>query len=160
MTDELHPTVPAMWYAFIAENTKYLHKPMPDSFYFGTNKKDANNCAMLIKAGLKTASSGALASYLNYGAPVPVVGDLVIITNWDGEAQCIIRTTQVDILPFNEVSETHAEMEGEGDQTLAYWRKVHWDFFSKDLNSFGETPTKDMMVVCERFEKIYDFEEE
>lgn len=160
MTDEIHPTVPAMWYSFIAENTAHLHDSMPDFFNFGTNKSEADTSAMLIKAGLKTASSGALASYLNYEVPIPVVGNLAIITNWDGEAQCIIKTTKVDLVPFDEVTEEYAMLEGEGDQTLKHWQKSHWDFFVEDLANFGETPTKDMMVVCEQFEMVYSFEEE
>ena len=110
---------------------------------------------MLVKAGIKTATSGAFASYLHYQAPVPAEGDFAIITNWEGEAQCIIRTTEVEILPYNEITEDYAVKEGEGDQSLAYWKTMHWDFFSKDLTSFGEVPSEDMMVVCEEFEVIF-----
>lgn len=158
MTDEIHPTVPAMWYSFIAENTKYLHHTMPDYFNFGTNQLEADTSAMLIKAGLKTASSGALASYLHYEAAIPVVGDLAIITNWEGEAQCIIQTIKVELIPFDEVNESYAILEGEGDQSLEYWKESHWAFFVRDLADFGEVPSQDMMVICEQFEVIYEFE--
>jgi len=157
MTDQIHPSVPTMWYSFIAENTEHSHTPMPESWHFNTNKQDADTAVMLLKAGLKTASSGALASYLNYQVPVPATGDLAIITNWEGEAQCIIQTTTVEIVPFNEVTDDHAMKEGEGDQTLSYWKKSHWDFFYKDLTSFGEIPSEDMMVICEEFEVIFQY---
>lgn len=155
MTDQIHSSIPAMWFSFVAENMEHSHSPMPESFYLGTNKEQADTCAMLIKAGLKTASSGALASYLHYQVPIPAVGNLAIITNWEGEAQCIIQTTEVDVLPFNEVTEDYAVKEGEGDQSLQYWKKVHWDFFSKDLASFGEIAEEDLMVICEQFEVVY-----
>ena len=45
--------------------------------------------------------------------------------------------------------------EGEGDGSLAYWRKVHWEFFTRELSPFGRTPEKSMPVVCERFNVVY-----
>lgn len=155
MTDQIHKSVPAMWFSFVAENIEHSHTSMPESFYMGTNQEHADTCAMLIKAGLKTASSGALASYLHYQVPVPAEGDLAIITNWEGEAQCIIQTTTVDIVPFNEVTDDYAVKEGEGDQSLSHWKKEHWNFFSQDLATFGELPEEDMMVICEEFEIIF-----
>jgi uncharacterized protein YhfF len=38
---------------------------------------------------------------------------------------------------------------------LAYWKKVHWDFFSREMEPFGEKPTEDMVVVCEEFEVVF-----
>ncbi|MFT5647714.1 MAG: hypothetical protein ACI976_002408 [Aureispira sp.] len=155
MTDQIHKSVPALWFSFVADNIEHCHTSMPESFCLGIDKEHADNCAMLITANLKTASSGALTSYLNYQVGIPVAEDLAIITNWAGEAQCIIRTTEVDIIPFDEISEDHALKEGEGDQSLSEWKKTHWEFFSNDLANFGELPEEDMMVVCEDFEIIY-----
>ena len=46
------------------------------------------------------------------------------------------RNTRIYSVPFREVSENHAFMEGEGDKSLDYWRKVH------------------MEVLCEEFELL------
>lgn len=35
------------------------------------------------------------------------------------------KTTNVYIVPFNEVSIKYAFKEGEGDKSLSYWRRVH-----------------------------------
>lgn len=155
MTDQIHPSVPAIWFSFIADNIEHSHTPMPDAYPLGTTQEQADTCVLLVKAGLKTASSGALASYLHYEVPIPQVGDMAILTNWEGEAQCILQTTHVELVPFDEVEEDYAMKEGEGDQSLSYWKKQHWAFFSKDLASFGEIAEEDMMVVCEEFEVIY-----
>jgi len=155
MTDQIHSSVPAIWYSFIADNIEHIHATIPEAWHFGLNKQDADTCAMLVKAGLKTASSGAFAAYIHYQAPVPATGDMAIITNFEGEAQCIIQTTEVEIIPFNEVTDEFAMLEGEGDQSLEYWKRVHMEFFTKDLASFGEVASDDMMVVCERFEVVY-----
>ena len=44
--------------------------------------------------------------------------------------------------------------EWKGDRSLDYWRKAHWDFFSRTLPAIGKEPGKDMLV-CERFRVIY-----
>lgn len=155
MTDELHPSVPAMWYSFVAEQLEYSRRPMPEAFYLGTNQETADMCAVLVKAGIKTASSGALDAYANYEVPIPKVGDLAIITNYNGEAQCIIETTDVNLVPFNEVTEEYAMLEGEGDQSLDYWKQTHWAFFSEDLSSFGGKASEEMLVICEEFKVVH-----
>ena len=63
-------------------------------------------------------------------------------------------TTQVDIVPFDEVGAEHAFLEGEGDRSLATWRKVHERFFTEHaVHSHGFS--RDMPVVLERFAVLY-----
>ena len=71
------------------------------------------------------------------------------------EPQCIIRTTSVDVVPFEQVSAEFAAAEGEGDRSLEYWREGHWHYFALELAEFGREPSVDMPVVCERFEVVY-----
>ena len=42
-------------------------------------------------------------------------------------------------------------MEGEGDKSLDYWRKVHIKFFEEE---FGDKFNEDMEVLCEEFELV------
>ena len=86
---------------------------------------------------------------------MPAVGDYSVIINWNGEAQCIIRTTSVEIVPFNEVTADFARTEGEGDRSLDYWRRVHWECFTRELQAIGKRPQETMPVVCETFEVVY-----
>jgi uncharacterized protein YhfF len=75
----------------------------------------------------------------------------------DGQGQpvCIIQTTQVEIKPFNQVDADFAAAEGEGDRSLAYWRDVHWRFFSRECQTIGREPSLTIPVVCERFRLVY-----
>jgi uncharacterized protein YhfF len=59
------------------------------------------------------------------------------------------------VVPFDEVDEEHARLEGEGDRSLAHWRTDHERFFS-EASARGFEP--DMPVVLERFEVIYQSE--
>lgn len=88
---------------------------------------------------------------------VPKVGELSIITDFDGNAKCIIKTTDVKVLPFSKVDEKFAYTEGEGDMSLEYWRRVHIKAFNDELKelSIDMEFSEDMLVVCEIFQVIY-----
>lgn len=87
---------------------------------------------------------------------MPKEGEYSVILNSKEEALCIIRTTQVAVVPFYEVSEDHAYKEGEGDRTLTYWKAVHEYFFKKEYETYGlPFDLHDVMVVTEEFELVY-----
>ena len=82
-------------------------------------------------------------------------GTFDIILDSQNQAVCIIEITKVSVEPFNQVSADHAFKEGEGDKSLAYWRKMHEDFFTEWLREAGLTFTPDSKVVLEEFRKVY-----
>ncbi|MCW8833872.1 MAG: ASCH domain-containing protein [Colwellia sp.] len=125
------------------------------SWHFCDNEIDANECATLVLNNIKMATSPSLWWYQVNEEPLPKVGDLNIVTNWNGEAQCIIETTSISIVPFNEITEEYAELEGEGDKSLAYWKQVHWQYYHRELENTPFTPSEDMPIVCERFKLVF-----
>ena len=125
------------------------------SWYFCDNAQDADECAELVLSGIKRATSPSLWWYEANNEPLPKVGDLNIVTNWAGQAQCIIETTEVIIVPYNQISAAYAEREGEGDRSLAYWQKVHWPYYHRELKNTQFTPVKDMPIVCESFRVVF-----
>jgi len=126
-----------------------------ESWYFCNNEKDANELAALVKKGIKKATASLHCLYKIENEPIPKVGDYVIITNWKGIAQCIIQITNINIIPFKEITEEFAAKEGEGDKTLSFWRKVHQKFFAMELKEHSKIFSEDMLVVCEEFEVVY-----
>lgn len=111
--------------------------------------------AELTLKGIKTATASAYALYELENEPLPKPGDFSIILDSKGEAVCIIRTTHVNVMPFDEVGEDFAWKEGEGDRSLRYWRKVHLEFFEGEYAAHGMTFNEKVKVVCEAFERIY-----
>ena len=87
--------------------------------------------------------------------PIPKPGDLSVVTWWNGQPVCVIKTTRVEIRPYDEVDADFAASEGEGDGSLAYWREAHWRFFSRECERIGRTLDPKMPVVCERFEVVH-----
>lgn len=116
---------------------------------------DPDTLAELTRAGVKTATAGAGPLYELEGEPLPRAGEYSVILNSRDEAVCVIRTTKVYTVPFDQVSAEQAYREGEGDRTLAYWRRVHEDFFRRELAEAGQTFSPEMPVVCEEFEVVY-----
>jgi len=152
-----HKTVKAMWKKYlstIGENINNTGKNH-ESWYFCNNEEDANELAGLVKKGTKKATASLHCLYGIENEPIPEVGDYIIIINWAGIAQCIIQITNVDIIPFEEVTEEFAAKEGEGDKTLSFWRKVHRKFFTLGLKEYSKIFSEDMLMVCEEFEVVY-----
>lgn len=152
-----HKSVIEMWerYRALAKETSCDINNAYTSWYFDNNEKDANELAELVLNGTKKATASLYELYEIENEELPKVGDLSIITNWDGIAQCIIQTTNIEIVPYKDVTEEFAATEGEGDKSLAYWKKAHWNYFSSEMKKIGMEPNEDMLVVCEKFEVVY-----
>ncbi len=111
--------------------------------------------AGLVLQKIKTATCSAYDLYQINHEPLPKVGDYSIILNSKEEAVCIIQTTKVYVAEFKDVSDEQAYKEGEGDRTLAYWRKVHENFLINELASVNKTFSQNTKVLCEEFEVVY-----
>lgn len=126
-----------------------------DAWSFGDNPDMADELADLVVRGIKTATAGLLWEYEAEREPLPQPGEISVILDGAGSPVCIVETTQVEVKPFNQVEAAHAYDEGEGDRSLAFWREVHWHFFSRTCQAIGRTPSKTMPVVYERFRVVY-----
>ncbi len=126
-----------------------------EAFHFDDNERDANDLAKLVLAGTKCATAGLLWTYEAEKKPVPEAGILSVVTDWGGKPLCVIESTAVAIVPYDEVTERFAATEGEGDRSLRYWREVHWAYFGRECARIGREPSLKMPVVCEEFSVIY-----
>lgn len=152
-----HKSVIEMWerYRALAKENSCDINNTYTSWYFDNNEKDANELAELVLKGTKKATASLYELYEIENEDLPKVGDLSIITNWDGIARCIIQTTNIEIVHYKDVTEEFAATEGEGDKSLAYWKRAHWNYFSSEMKKIGMEPNEDMLVVCEKFEVVY-----
>jgi uncharacterized protein YhfF len=145
-----------LWSAFLAARPDVVGpEDTFSAWHFCDNQADADELAGLVLEGRKRATTGALWSYEAEEEPLPQVGDFSVVTDWAGAAWCVIRTTAVDVVAFDQVGEEFAAAEGEGDGSLAYWRDAHWAAFSREFEAGGRSPSHDMPVVCERFEVVF-----
>ena len=147
-------TVQAFWEAFLQETGRPADTPCLESFHFDLTEKWANELLRLVLEGKKRATSSSLTCYELEGARVPAPGDLSIVTDWAGEPHCVIETTQVDILPFRDMTFALCRLEGE-DDSLDSWRRSHINFFTAEGHEAGYVFTEDMPVIFEQFRVIY-----
>ncbi len=122
---------------------------------FGDNPVLADELAVLVLAGSKTATCSALWEWEAEGQPLPQVGLHTIVLDGRGEPVCIIETTEVTVRAYDQVDAQFAWEEGEGDRSLAFWRTAHWHYFTRTLPKIGRTAVEDMPLVCERFRLVY-----
>lgn len=148
-------SVEILWKNYIAQNPENKSLKTPISFYFCDNEFDANDCADLVVKGIKRATATSLWWYEKNNESLPKVGDQYIITDWSGNAKAVIKTTKVDQVPYNKITSEFAEIEGEGDKSLEYWKKVHKDYYTREMKPFNEEFDENMIIVCEQFKTVY-----
>lgn len=144
-------TVEQYWRKFIKAFPKYKGVQF-EAWSFGV---DEDELANLVKQGEKTATTSGYETYKVEGEPLPEVGDVSVVLNEKGHPQCVIETTRVYQTPFNEVTEHHAFLEGEGDKSLTYWREAHTAFFKPYYESLEIDFNETSMMVCEEFKLLY-----
>lgn len=148
-------SVENFWRGFCAQNPDVDANEPYQVWYFGSGSKDAAELCNLVLQGKKTATASLFWEYENKPEDEPVVGSYSVVTDYKGAPQCVLRTTELRIMPFNEVDTQFAFDEGEGDQSLDYWREVHWDYFSRQCIEIHREPSNTMLVNCERFELLH-----
>jgi uncharacterized protein YhfF len=153
----MHPSVSEIWRAFLESERAQTDLPRApvSAFYFCDTPADANLCAELARLGRKRATASSLWGLEARGESVPRPGDYHVVTDWDGVAHCVIRTTAVTVVSFIDVTSEHAAAEGEGDCSLESWRETHWAYYQRELTGTDFVPTQDMPIVFEQFIVVY-----
>lgn len=114
------------------------------SFAFGDSPALADELLDLVLESIKTATCST-EDEPNTSTP----GERWIVLDGRGTPRCVIETTEVSYRRYSQVDAAFAHDEGEGDRSLAYWRKAHRQYFGRQ-GKFSE----DMMLMCERFRLV------
>ncbi len=122
---------------------------------FGITMDDAREIAPLVRDGTKTASGGLVWSNEADGTPGSRPGDLWIVIAGPDEPVCIIETTEVRLIPYDEVPEEYAWEGGEGDRTISDWRRMYWEYIVSECKRIGREPSPKAPLAMERFCVVY-----
>lgn len=142
------------WEEFLAQTGRHAGTQYKDCFHFELTERLANELLELVLSGQKRATCSSYAAYQAEGEPLPQVGDLSIVTDFAGLPRCVIETTAVTVLPYNEVTYDIAKREGE-DENLASWQAGHERFFRAEGKMLGYSFSPTMPVVFEDFQVVY-----
>ncbi|WP_375289329.1 ASCH domain-containing protein [Qipengyuania sp.] len=154
MDEVARQSVAAMWARF-RESCPDLPETPPLAFHFCDNRDDADECANLVVIGQKQATAASLKELEIAGQEVARPGDYFVITDYDGTARAVIRTTSVEITRLGDIDAAFAWDEGEGDRTLEWWQSVHRAYYSRVLAGTGVAVDDDLLIACERFETVF-----
>jgi uncharacterized protein YhfF len=127
---------------------------VPAAWSFGDIPALADELLGLVLDGTKTATASLLWYYEEGGETMPAVGDLSIILDSGGTPRALIRTSEIEIVPFGKVTAEHAFREGEGDRTLDTWRVEHTRFWERTMPE-GQTLSPETLMVCEGLELLH-----
>jgi uncharacterized protein YhfF len=129
----MEASVLKFWRDYVNSLPAGLHEEkMPaDVFAFGDSRELADQLAMLVREGVKTATCTALWTYEEAQKPLPQKGDHSVVLDGNRVPVAVIETVEVFVVPFNEVPVGFAYDEGEGDRSLAYWREAHRNYFGR-----------------------------
>ncbi len=115
-----------------------------DRWTFGM---DIDKLVKLVCDGKKTTTTSL------YGMDrVPQKGDLSVLTDAKNQSVAIIKTKEIKIRPFKNITWDLAKLEGE-NKSLQEWQKIHKDYFQKIDSNFNE----DTKVIFEVFEVTKTF---
>jgi len=143
------------WNAFLADNPEIGHDTPFQVWYFGNSKVMAKELADLVISGKKTATASLAKTNEREPENAPLENGYSVVTDFEGVPVCVVQTVEIRHSPFNDVDAKFAFDEGEGDQSLEYWRSVHWEYFSREAAKFGFEFNENSIVCCERFRLLF-----
>lgn len=124
-------------------------------WYFGNSPKMADELAALVVSKKKTATASLLKTNEVRPDKAPLDDGYSVVTDYYGRPLCVLQTTEITQRRFVDVDEQFATDEGEGDLSLAYWRKVHREYFSREAADHGFEFDDNSIVCYERFTLLY-----
>ena len=81
-------------------------------------------------------------------------GDYWLVLDSRNAPRFLLRITEVEVMPFEDVPERIAAREGEGDSSLEYWRTVHREYFQLQCAQLHVNWSESLPTVCESFEVV------
>lgn len=123
---------------------------------YGDSEQSSAMLISLIASKVKRSTCSLLWSWEHDGEPLPQEGDIEIVLGFRNRPALLLRTTKVELVPFEKVSSAFAAAEGEGDLSLEFWRAEHWKFFSRACQRIGRQAVASMPLVCETFDLMVD----
>lgn len=153
----MHPSETVNWKSVLTQVRLSSYKgPEPEApFWLGDSPELNAELSGLVMAGEKTATASLLWEWEYDGDTLPSPGQCDALLGWSNELVGIISAVRISVVPFREVSEEFAALEGEGDLSLEFWRRVHWLCFERVCGKLGREASEEMPVVCQEFKLEY-----
>ncbi len=154
MTIAVSDEVRQFWADFCIAHSVDLNESY-QVWYFGNSAAMADELTGLVLAGRKVATASLLKTNELNPSDAPIVGGYSVVTDFHGEPKCVLQRRRSKRFGSRMSRPEFAAAEGEGDLSLEYWRRVHWDYFSREAEAYGFEFDDESVVCCERFRLLY-----
>ena len=157
---QMEPRVAERWEEFLAtqRDSDAVRERFYEAFSIGDSKESRDLGARLVATGEKTATSDLQWSYDASDADPPADGAVSILLDGDGEPVCVVESTHVETVPFDQVGARFAANYGEWGGTLDSWREQAWAYYSAVCRRLDREPSETMPLVCERLHVLHLFD--
>lgn len=156
---KLKPLERAFWNAYLAKlpASRRPKKPFVEAAFAG-GRHCTDKLISLYFQGKKTAGSSMVKDFITMGDPLPKVGNYWILLDSRGRPRCLVKTIKTEINIFGKIPRAVARAEGEGDLSVAHWKKVHRKAYLPFAAQWGIDDFEKAEVITEHFEILHKHE--
>ena len=130
---------------------------LPDEYqvrWIGLDADSTRQVIELIRAGDKTGTFTLPWFVEHTDQPTPAVGDAIILVDFDGHPRLLVKLTDIEDVPFGEITTVHTQIDGTPVRDLAVWKPLHTQYWNGMLEPLGLRVSDDMPVWVEKFELL------
>lgn len=130
---------------------------LPDDYqvrWIGLDAESTRQIFELIRAGDKTGTFTLPWIVNRTEQPAPRVGDAIILIDFDGTPTMLIRLTDIEEVPFGQITNQHTAVDGPPVRDIAVWKPLHTQYWNAMLEPFDMSVSDDMPVWIEKFEVL------
>ncbi len=109
---------------------------------------------LLLLSGKKTALFSPFDFYVINRLPLPLTGAFYLVVDSTREPECIIELTDVQVLPFGEVTWEMAQLEGE-DADFDAWKDKQREYLEEEAALSGFDVNAETKLLFEKFRVVY-----
>lgn len=142
------------WERFLKETNRDPDDRCSGDLFFEAKGFVGTELTALVLAGKKTAIFTSYSTFAIDGEPLPMSGELYLVTDKKNAPVCVIEFENVEIVPYNEVTWEMAKLEGE-DETLEAWREKTKEYLEDEGSIVGFDFTPDIKLVFQKFKVVY-----
>ncbi|HAH63035.1 MAG TPA: ASCH domain-containing protein [Treponema sp.] len=142
------------WYRFLEATGRDREEKCAGDMTFEAHGFVGDELLSLVLTGKKTALFTSYATYAEDNEPLPATGELYVVLDRAETPRCIIETTGVTIVPFDEVTWEMAQLEGE-DENLEAWRGKHKEYLEDEGAVVGFDFSPGIKLVFQTFRVVY-----
>ena len=115
---------------------------------------DLSDHTSLIRSGKKRGTAHLAIDFTLNKVPRRRPGDLWIVLDQLLMPISLVKVSTVKTLPFNAVDSSWAEVEGEGNESLAFWREAHRQYYVEQCKLWNREWKEDSPVVLEAWDLL------